>query len=450
MDSGQIPHISSVTDRLSQLSRTSPVGRGVGEGHQSEPATSSTSGRVDQTAKTVHMTAEQLFALEQHVPIQILQNPQLLKAEWAWKLLVLQELTKDDIFKSSEAANPSPSVESGASEASKGPSQGNPYGTRNADSVNDVSKVVAQHGRDSATGPISVREHVMPSNATHQTASTGQAQVAGNVDRTLVQSLESQSQTEHASNQQQFQNAPENRMPGNAARAVDGQQVRNSGSQASPGAATTNQAAAGSSEMTHPQMNQAELAVRQLWTILTASSAQAHRTSGQIQMNFKPDPPVLPFSSMNQDTIALAHDKSDAQRLENWVVQDRLVSSVLDNPYERQGAGLFFTSAAPPTGNESPQTAVKWTAQRQTRVGTGGKLIHRVRFDLEVSGRPLTCIVTASRPQLLVHFVTDDRKLLTHLERGESVVTAPLKAAGWELIGWTAGQPTTDEMEGKE
>ncbi|GMA61735.1 hypothetical protein [Alicyclobacillus fastidiosus] len=277
-----------------------------------------------------------MFALEQHVPLAILQNPQLQKAEWAWKLLVMQQLTASFSALNDDTERGTLSVGSRQTEQA---------GSSNGDGQADVSRGFAE-------------------SALHSPA-VGSATSLG--------------------------------------------------------------------------MERAEVAVRKLWELLADTAAQSDKLGESVDLNFKTDPPLLPFASMNRETIALAENKHDASRLQAWVLQDRMLAGVLDNPYERMGGGVFFPTSHVQS-QDPPYQAVKWKAHRQTRIGAAGKLIHRIRLEMEVQGRPLTCIVTAQRPQLFVHFVSDDTRLLSHLKRGEEVVSQPLRACGWELIGWTAGQ----------
>lgn len=304
MDSTPINRASSTTDQLAQLSQVSPVTRSIGDGlHTNSSATSKTG----LTPTPLTRLEEQLFSLEQHIPLQILKSPQLMKTEWAWKLIVIQHIS---------------------------------LGTQS--SQEDI-----------------LQPHV-------------------NLNSSL-----------------------------------------NVG---------------------------AETVVRQLWSLLISSISQGSKGSSQVQMNMNTDQSIVPFAAMNQDTIALAASPTDANRLQQWVVQDRLMASVLDNPYERMGAGVFFPTTV--VADKLPHTAVKWEAHRQTRIGAAGKLIHRIRLDVDVQGQSLTCIVTAQRPQLFVHFLSDDTKLVNHLKQGERVIAGPLSQCGWDLIGWTAGLSDKDEEGG--
>ncbi|WP_206915624.1 hypothetical protein [Alicyclobacillus suci] len=368
MDSPLTRLPSSVTEPLAKLGRLDPVTRG---GRQQVESPADESGKV-QTPSTpaVRGTDDQVFALERHVPLAILQNPQLLKAEWAWKLVVLQQLALADGLMAQDDMG-EPSMSNSPANALSVPDEAAQTETSNVSSA-------GAHPLQSVAVPVP----------------RPMSEAAG----------------------------------GSSAFA-------NTNTPSSPVSAAPQQAFG---------MEQAEVVVRQLWNLLTTATSEANQRASSVSMNFKSDPPILPFASMDGGTIATASNKQEAHKLETWVVQDRLVASVLDNPYERVGGGVFFLPPQPEA--TPPYQAVKWKAQRQTKVGAAGKLIHRLRIELDVHGRALTCIVTAQRPQLLVHFIGEDVRLLSHLERGGDVLAKPLATCGWELIGWTVG--TEDAEEG--
>ncbi|WP_067617277.1 hypothetical protein [Alicyclobacillus acidiphilus] len=341
MDNIPVQRPSPAAGNVSLTQRIHPTGPGVGR-----PGTEVTGARhsASSLVQRLQSVEEQLFALERHVPLQILQNPQLLKAEWAWKLLVLQQLFQQD------AADPllQPS-ESG--------------------SVNASSPDQAAH----------VSEHVS-------------AQVS----------------------------------------TAD-----------SPESEPLSQPSTETVPVSSSEPSQLEMVVKQLWNVLASVSSDSHTPTASL--NIRTDSPLLPFSSMSRDIIEEASSKADKQKLTNWVVRDRLTSSVIDNPYERSGGGLLFIDS--PRPERPPYRAAKWHARRQTRMGSGGKLIHRIRFDFEVQGHAVTCLITAQRPQLFVHFLSDHENLLKHLKNGPGVVAEPLAKVGWELQGWTVARP--DETMGE-
>ncbi|GMA58972.1 hypothetical protein GCM10025858_34750 [Alicyclobacillus sacchari] len=168
-----------------------------------------------------------LFSLEQHVPYQLLQNPLWLKAEWAWKVLLVQHM-----FTSAAAAANSPL-------------------------------------KQQQTLPV-VNEPAI-------------------------------AQNEHAV-----------RMPGTADEASESEQPGNF-----------------------------ERVIQGLWSILTEASEPV-ASSKLVSLRMQTDPPLLHFASVGNEIFAQAHSTADRRQIERWTLQDRLTAAVIDNPYERYGAGLFF------------------------------------------------------------------------------------------------------------
>lgn len=415
MDS-PITRITSA-DQLSKLNRLNPVTRGVGSGVDTPSAGSE---KVGTPVSSTRGVDDQMFALEQHVPLAILQNPQLLKAEWAWKLLVLQQLT---------AALPAGTDDTAPGARGEGAPQTQHAGSPNGDGQANVSP-----------GSTASALHAHTVSATTSIPAESSAGGSGVFGSGAVSEAKGSSQLFTGSG-----SSPESSTAPRLANSdATGTNPPTAGagtrlSEHTEGAAFAPSSAPTGTDPGLLGMERAEIAVRKLWELLADTAARSDKPGDTVDLHLKTDPPLLPFASMNKETIALAQNKHDATRLQAWVMQDRMVAGVLDNPYERTGGGLFFP---PPQVQQQdpPYQAVKWKAHRQTRIGAGGKLIHRIRLEMEVQGHALTCIVTAQRPQLFVHFVSDDTRLLSHLQRGEDVVSQPLRACGWELIGWTAGQ----------
>lgn len=395
MDSTPLHRVSQPMDQLTQLSKVNPTARGVGESLQHENVTTQ---KANSTFAPVKLLEEQLFSLEQHVPLQILKNPQLMKAEWAWKLLVLQNLTLGEQH---------PQVVQSNLVESRIPQNDLFTQEEQLQTTSDLATTTTAQGD---TGSLANASRQVPNTST-------------------VRSLET---------------------PGHLPLPnPSGESTKFSQPYIDQSGRTSPLGQGGAESQPIPETPQsvsiiAELAVRQLWSLLTTSTSLQGKGSPQIMMNLKTDPPIIPFASMNHDTIALAKNRTDRIQLQQWVVQDRLLAGVLDNPYERMGSGLFYLPSQN-DGEAPPHRAVKWEAHRQTRIGTGGKLVHRIRLNLDVQGQALTCIVTAQRPQLFVHFLSDDRKLLHHLRQGEPLLVSPLSACGWDLLGWTAGLATENE-----
>lgn len=420
MDNIQLPQAtSSLASPVNRIQPTTP-------GSQKEIHGDSlgTEKHVRGTAST-HALEQQLFALEQHVPVNILQNPQLLKAEWAWKLLVLQQLAMHSSMSSETNARPS------ATPTTQSQSEAGSHTLSSADGslsgVNNLSSLAKENAL-ADTSAVGAKAQVIQSQSRPQSNQTVDIVSQTVFDQTPV------TQTRIASSVEQ----PQTVLPATSSQQAPGSSQANSTS-------TTDMSSQQAMVGTERLEQMAAPVVHQLWQVISLLGRQSDRGPQEVFLNLRTDPPILPFNSMNQETLSLASTKTDENRLSTWVLEDRLVSSVLDNPYERVGGGVFFTPRN--TEPNSPNHAVKWKADRQTRVGIGGKMIHRIRLEVQVGGHPLTCILTAQRPQLLVHFVSDQVKLRNFLDRGADIVCEPLRTCGWDLVGWTTGEPSNRSEE---
>lgn len=449
MDNNISPNVTSQIP--AQIQRVPSITPGSGQAVQQGKTGSSA--HVPESAQK--LIDNQLFALEKFVPVQILQNPQLLKAEWAWKVFIMQQLALHGVFDTSTSSpevttqgsplpNSSPDTSSSGSSSRDAASLGHPSqdvpssgllspDARTSGASSSGIQTVSQ-GQNHPSEPLpqsQSHESFQPLSPVVQAPDTGKGiqpspprtvSMSESVSTTadnLVSRTTSSGNGEAASNQFQPLTSP------------------SSSQTTRPTSVAANSTPAGKTNRLQPL---AQAVVQQLWNALTTISRQSQTSPNHAYVSQRTDSPILPFASMNQDTIQLGQTPTDQHRLSTWVLEDRMVSSVLDNPYEQIGGGLFF----PPATEEStpPHHAVKWNAHRQTRMGAGGKLVHRIRFEIDVKGHAVTCILTAQRPQLLVHFVSDHVKLRSYLEHGMQIVGEPLRQYGWDLVSWTAGEPS--------
>ncbi|WP_062309084.1 hypothetical protein [Alicyclobacillus sendaiensis] len=192
----------------------------------------------------------------------------------------------------------------------------------------------------------------------------------------------------------------------------------------------------------HAQPPQAEVgdarilatSVRHLWSVMR-ELAQAADGPSTLRLRENPSSPLVAFGSMGREWIAQAFAPAEQKRLLQWVMLDRLVASVAPHPFDRRGAGLFVISGG---ARRDHPVAVRWRAERRTRMGARGKLVHRLRLDLELSGHPLVCVLTAQRPALHVHITcSQDAPFVAYLRAARPALTPALQACGWELTSWT-------------
>ena len=151
---------------------------------------------------------------------------------------------------------------------------------------------------------------------------------------------------------------------------------------------------------------------------------------------------LIPYSTVTQATLMLQTPREQA-----LILQDRLLTGVEYQAYERIGNGVYLL---PQTGQSKGRPdvrrdAVNWKAQRQTRIGSRGQVVHRLQLDVAVNQHPLRCIITASHPTLIVHFATNDLHLQDVLQAGVTPLTATVRATGWNLDKLTVGSLVTEE-----
>ncbi|WP_206830820.1 hypothetical protein [Alicyclobacillus fructus] len=174
--------------------------------------------------------------------------------------------------------------------------------------------------------------------------------------------------------------------------------------------------------------------VKHLWSVMRqlARSAEGNST---IRLREHPGSSLISFASMGRDWIHQVAEPADQAKLTNWVLLDRLLASVAPHPFDRRGGGLF---CIPESVRRDHSLAIRWRAERRTRMGPKGKLVHRLRLDLELDGRALTCVLTAQRPALHVNIICPpDAPFLKYLQAAEPHVAPSLKACGWDLTSWT-------------
>ncbi|AEJ43239.1 hypothetical protein [Alicyclobacillus acidocaldarius] len=183
--------------------------------------------------------------------------------------------------------------------------------------------------------------------------------------------------------------------------------------------------------------------VRHLWSVIRelAQSTEGHAT---LRLRERPTSSLISFASVGREWIHQGLGPAEQNRLMQWVLLDRLLASVAPHPLDRRGTGLFVIQNP---ARRDPPVAVRWRAERRTRVGLRGKLVHRLRLDLELHGHPVTCVLTAQRPALHVHITcSQDAPFIAYLRAAQQVLAPSLQACGWELTSWTVD----DEGDGPD
>ncbi|SIS91035.1 hypothetical protein [Alicyclobacillus vulcanalis] len=181
--------------------------------------------------------------------------------------------------------------------------------------------------------------------------------------------------------------------------------------------------------------------VRHLWAAMRELVQQGEAQS-TVRLREAPTSPIIPFASMGHAWTQHGLSSADQARLAHWILLDRLLASVAPHPFDRRGGGVFVPNGEQQTGHP---IAIRWRAERRTRLGPRGKLVHRLRLDLQLEGRPLTCVLTAQRPALHVHITCPPgAPYVGYLEKAPERIAAPLQACGWELTSWTVAHEEED------
>lgn len=183
-----------------------------------------------------------------------------------------------------------------------------------------------------------------------------------------------------------------------------------------------------------PDAEMLKVSVTHLWSVMRelAQSTERHTL---VRLRECPSSPLVSFASMGREWLEQGLGPADRMRLVQWVMMDRLIASVTPHPFDRRGSGLFLV---PHSNAREHPVAVRWRAERRTRMGSRGKLVHRLRLDLELDGHALACVLTAQRPALHVHITcSPDAPFVKYLQAAGQHVAPSLEACGWELTSWT-------------
>jgi hypothetical protein len=179
-----------------------------------------------------------------------------------------------------------------------------------------------------------------------------------------------------------------------------------------------------------------EKSLQTLWNHLDVLSQATQRAPQEINWpGALPDAPVQAFAHLQKVDI----DKLDTSQ-RAVVLLDRMEAATKTETDPRVGSGFFFPGV--PTGvteGGTDRKAVRWQAQRQTRVTRTGQIVYRLKLNIEVSGRPVEITFLSAKPTLAVHIKTDDSRLRRRVEAPDASILAVLHGLGWQVDNWSAG-----------
>lgn len=148
---------------------------------------------------------------------------------------------------------------------------------------------------------------------------------------------------------------------------------------------------------------------------------------------------LLPFTQVDFASL-----KELPAKLHPLVLADRLQASVQSPDLPWAGGGLFFPSEPSANGRE---TAVRWEAERQTKTGTMGQLIHRLEIRVQLGRDPLQISLLFAAPHLDIHFGVDNPVLQTALMDQAVSLRATLAEVGVNVERVHSGPMATEQED---
>lgn len=196
------------------------------------------------------------------------------------------------------------------------------------------------------------------------------------------------------------------------------------------------------------QLSQSDLP--NFWRLLgeLASETSSNRGSvspqSRIEVSDWPfSSPVLPYSQLDESSLKTLSPHLPSHLLSH-VLADRMTAAVQSPQSPYIGAGLFLLEAPLPDGRGK---AVQWQAERQTKLGAMGQIIHRLEIEVQVGLDPVRISMTFASPHLDLFFATDNAALqesfMTHAAHLEEI----LKALGVTVERIRAGNMNREENE---
>lgn len=188
--------------------------------------------------------------------------------------------------------------------------------------------------------------------------------------------------------------------------------------------------------------------VQSLWKVLeelatgseSAAATNSSVGSWQVDLAKRPgDSNLLPFSQVDSQIL-----KELPAKLHPLVLADRLQASVQSSDLPVAGGGLFFPRESYVDGREP---AVRWEAERQTKVGALGQRIHRLEIRVQVGRDPLKISLLFAAPHLDIHFGVDNPTLQKTLVEQANSLRTMLAAVGVQVEGVHSGPAATGQED---
>lgn len=184
-----------------------------------------------------------------------------------------------------------------------------------------------------------------------------------------------------------------------------------------------------------------EVAVKVMWQTLMSLTARPSQSDWNTQLPppFEPGM-VIPFTDMTVEHLS----KNVPDKVKEWTEADRLVGSTRTPDAPQVGGGLFVL----PESIGQRMNAVRWEAERRTRVTNQGQQVHQLILTVSVDNFPVKIQLLCAKPSLTVRLETNHPDLKQRVEPHLGDAQAALNGIGWRLDRWSLGDLGNSEEEG--
>jgi hypothetical protein len=146
---------------------------------------------------------------------------------------------------------------------------------------------------------------------------------------------------------------------------------------------------------------------------------------------------MIPFAQV-QGSQAMTYPKP----IQNWIMLDRLMSSTSNDAGQVIGGGILLMPEHPQPDREI--RALRWQAERQSRLSSKGQLVHRLVLNIVVNDTPVSISIIAAKPSIAIHIATDHGGLRGRMESGLPDVMETLNRSGWTVDSYHFGRLSND------
>lgn len=153
---------------------------------------------------------------------------------------------------------------------------------------------------------------------------------------------------------------------------------------------------------------------------------------------------LVPFSQIANADLPQTSPGLSGQKME--VLIDRVLSTITTENGVRAGTGLFVPQPSQNAKQPSqPVSALRWTAQRQTKMGKYGQLVYRLAMQFQLQDWPVEIVFLSAKPSLQVHIKTDHPVLTAAVATPNAVIVDRLAEVGWQIDSWSLGSLSESE-----